>query len=229
MVYILSGEDISSSRTRLLSLVNKDSQILRFDGRKNSSSEILEAFEAKSLFSEKKTIILEYFAKLKSDKVFEKAKSFIKDPDTILILWDEADVPRGVIKELSAAKSESFVFPKVFYQFIDGISPSNRETSAKLLNSLLKTLAAEQILYSITKRVRALCIFKEGFGSNYSETLNLAPWQVEKLARQANEWTKEGLSKFLLKLSQTDELLKTSGLPMSLAAHLDTMLLSDLN
>jgi DNA polymerase III delta subunit len=230
MVYILIGEDTVSSRTKMLSLIAKDSEVIRLDGKKIAVSEVLDAFESNSLFTKKRTIILEYFIKIKpQEALFKNAVRFIKDPDTTLIFWDEQDLSSKLVGVLKGANVLTFTFPKVFYQFIDGILPNNKEGSVRLLKVLLKTFEPEQVLYSMTKRIRLLSVLKTGKINEFSEAQKIRGWQLEKLENQAAFWSEKQLAGLLLKLAEADELLKTGGLSIPLSHHLDMILLSDLN
>jgi DNA polymerase III delta subunit len=230
MIHILTGEDTVSSRIKLSTIVDQKTMVVRLDAKKNSLSEILDTLESNSLFTDKKTVVVEYFTKIKPDTVFfEKLKSFMKDESTDIVLWDEADLSQKAVKDLQGALIRSFTFPKVFYQFIDNLSPKNKKASQKLLSDLLRSFAPEQVLFSLIKRIRLLAVAKNGSLKEFSEGARLAPWQAEKIAKQASEWTEKDILDFHVKLAEADELVKTSGLAVPLAAHLDMLVLSDLN
>jgi hypothetical protein len=109
---------------------------------------------------------------------------------------------------------------------LDTLSPNNKKQSFTLYHELLKTYAPEQVFYSLFKRVRQLVILSSG--SKNDELMKMAPWQVSNLKRQLQMWSHESLKSFYSSLKQTEIKQKTGGLPVSLAKHLDILILSKL-
>jgi len=130
---------------------------------------------------------------------------------------------------LYGAQMFDFSFPKVFYEFLDGLSPKQSLRISLLLKELLKNTTAELVLYSIVKRLRALILIKEGQDFEHSETSKMAPWQLSKLKKQADNWSLEKLLKYYTEFAKLDEAIKTSSLSLPLAQYLDILVLTDLN
>src|SRR3990167_1412330 len=92
MIYIISGEDIVSSRKKLTELIENKQNIIRLDGKKASIVELDEALVSGNLFFDSKVVVLESFSKLKPEaKVWELIEKFEKDKNVDIILWDEVD------------------------------------------------------------------------------------------------------------------------------------------
>jgi DNA polymerase III delta subunit len=140
-------------------------------------------------------------------------------------LWDEQDFSK---KKFENATLFNFMFPKLYFTFLDSYEPSSNK-SVSQLNDVLNSFEAEQILFGLIKRVRQLLILKAGNYMDFSEFAKMQSWQLGKLKMQSAKWSEKQLEKALLLLSELDEKLKTSALPMPLSNHLDIILIPDLN
>ncbi len=227
MIYVVSGEDIVASRKKLTELLEEKQNILRLDGKKATIAELDETLSGQSLFTELKTIVLEDFSKIKPEaKVWNLLERFEKDKNTSVILWGEADFSKK--KFAKDVQVFNFSFPKFYYAFLDTFEPKSRKT-LELLQEVLKTFEAEQVLFGLVRRVRQLLIMKANNYSDFSEFKRMQPWQISKLKTQSSLWTEDQLKKVFLELAELDEKMKTSNLTMPLGHHLDIILLSDLN
>lgn len=230
MLYIIYGEDQASSRNKLIELIGGSKDILRIDGKKQGVPEIESQLSAGNLFSDKKTVIIEYFSKIKPQaELIKIIQTFSSDQNVQIIMWDEDDLDKRLIEKLGNAKTFAFSFPKLFYSFLDGFFPKSGKTSRELLNQLLKNTSPEQLVYSLIKRLRQLMILKTGEYEEFEEFKRMGDWQIGKLRKQAGLWSDEELKKTFLKFAEVDEKIKTGGLSLPLAKHLDILFLSDLN
>lgn len=228
MLYVITGEDIVSSRKKLNELLELSTDIARLDGKKATIAEVEMALVSNALFSDQRKIVIEYFSKVKpQEKLIEHAKRVENDKDTDIILWDVTD-PGAKIRAVKSAKSFSYTFPKVYFNFMDGLTPAN-SSSVKIYREVLKTYEPEQILYSIIKRIRQLLILKSDNYQQFEEFAKMQEWQIGRLKSQASKWSEKQLSEAFLKYSALDEKIKTSGLTMDLSKHLDIILTQDLN
>lgn len=228
MIYIITGEDIVSSRNKLVELLKDKTNVVRLDGKGQTIAEIEMAFDSGSLFETERTIVVEGFLKVKpQEKFVELVSNFQKDEKTDVILWDEVELSAKI--SYKSAKIFSFPFPKYYFVFLDSLSPKSSEETLRILHELLKTTTAEQILYSIIKRIRQLLVIKSANYAAFEEFKRMQSWQIGKLRSQAGKWTEDQLSKAFIQYADLDEKIKTSGLTMELSNHLDIILLSDLN
>jgi len=230
MLYILSGEDKVSSRNKLIELIEGVRDTLRIDGKKQSVADVENQLSAGSLFSNKKTLVIEYFSKIKPQaELIKIIKTFAPDQNVKIIMWDEDDLDKKLIEKFGSAKTFPFPFPKLFYLFLDGFSPKSGRAVRELLDRLLKNASAKQLVYSLIKRLRQLMILKTGKYQEFEEFKKMADWQIGKLTKQAVLWTEGELREAFLKFAVIDEKIKTGGLSLPLAKHLDILLLSELN
>ncbi len=229
MIYVITGEDIVTSRKKLTELLEDKQNIIRLEGTKATIAELDEALSSGSLFADSKTIVLENFTKLKPEAtVLKLLEKFEKEKNTDIILWDEAEMSAKIKNAIKSAKIFSFSFPKFYYQFLDGLSPGTKG-SVIFLHEVLKIFEPEQVLYGLTKRVRQLLMVKLGSEKDFAELRRMQSWQIGKLKKQASLWREDELKKVFLELAELDEKMKTSNLSMPLSKHLDILLLSDLN
>jgi len=63
----------------------------------------------------------------------------------------------------------------------------------------------------------------------FDEFKKMQSWQIGKLKKQSEMWSEKQLKNAFVSFAELDEKLKTSALTMDLSAHLDILLLSDLN
>ncbi len=229
MISIIAGDDIVSSRNKLTELTSGQANVVQIDGNKASIADIEMALASSSLFDEQKTIVIEQFGKVKpADKLIELISRFAKDKNTDVILWDEVE-PSSKFVNIKSANRFQYSFPKVYFAFLDGLSPKDSSGSLELLHQVLKTYASEQVLYSIIKRIRQLLIVKSDNYTEFDEFKKMQSWQIGKLKKQAEMWSEDQLKSSFVSFAELDEKIKTSALTMDLANHLDILLLSDLN
>ena len=230
MIYILHGEDIVSSRNSLNKILESMQDITRIDGKKESLEAVSNALSSSSLFSDKKTLVVKFFTKIKPQKDFmELVSRFESEANTEIILWDESEIKsKSTFDALNKAKVQVFSYPKMYYTFLDSYAPAPTR-SFELLHEVLKTFEAEQVLYGLIRRLRHLLVLKAANYSEFSEFKNMQSWQLERLKKQADIWREEDLKKVFVELLALDEKIKTSALTMNLAQHLDIILLSHLN
>ncbi|HVT01703.1 MAG TPA: hypothetical protein VHE53_05775 [Patescibacteria group bacterium] len=228
MIYLIAGEDEINSRKKLTDLLVGKKNIIRLDGKKAQLSTVLDAFVAKDLFSVERNVVVENFSKIKPQKEFyEKILETESDKTLNLFLWEGDTLDTKTKNALKAIKQFNYSFPKFYFAFLDSFSPNSKE-SVHLLHEVLKTLEAEQVLYGLIKRVRQLLALKSSNYGSFSEFLKMQSWQLGKLRSQSNLWSEEELKDKFLELIELDEKMRTSGLTMSLADHLDIILSPDL-
>lgn len=229
MLYILHGEDTVSSRKKMSELLAGKLNVSRLDGKKASVGEIEMATISDNMFADGQTVVIEQFSKIKSnEKLTEILSQAQKDENLDIVLWDEADLS-AKIRSFKSAKIFLFTFPKVYFKFMDNLLPNSSPLTLKTLREVLQTYEAEQILYSIIKRLRQLLILKSDNYHEFSEFSKMQDWQLSKLRQQASKWSEAELKNAFIEYTLLDEKIKTGGLTMDLASHLDILIAHDLN
>lgn len=226
MLIIIDGEDTAASRLKLNELIDRNADVIRIDGKKQNTSDIENSVAGNGLFSEKKTVVIENYTKIKPQpKLFEVLAPYIQDKSTTILLWDTL-VSRGKSVGAKGILHYTFDFPKLFYTFLDSIAPNRQKQNIEMMHKVLLTNTPEQLFFSLSKRARHLMYIKSGNYESFAEFAKMAPWQIGKLKKQADMWDEGSLKSFVKAVADTDEQIKTSALSLPLAKHLDILIAS---
>ena len=229
MLTIIHGDDTNASRAKLNSLLTDIQWVSRLSD-KNSFAEIETALDSTELFLESKTIVIENTAKLgkKVDTLIMLLKKIEKDDSIRVYIWQDAVLSKKFTDVFKSAQFYVYPLPKYFFQFLDSLAPHQGRSLHSLLFKLYPQFEAEQVLYSLAKRVRQLMIFRSGSSAEFEETRAMSSWQVSKLTKQSRMWTEAQLIQFYEKLFDLEFSQKTGGLTMPLIHHIDILLISRL-
>lgn len=225
MKYLLHGDDISSSR-RLLTGLTEGFQVVTLDGRSLVIKDLEEKLLSTTLFDEDRAVVVENLLS-KNAKKQEFVQFINAQTNTILlVLWEDKKLLKTAFSMLKNITVQEFLLPSHYFQFLDSFTPGKNKYIYSLYHELLSTMSAEQIFYSLLKRLRLLVILANE--STVSDLSKMAPWQLSKLKQQVRLWEKEKLIKVYQKLIDTEIFLKTGKLPVGLSKHLDILILSEL-
>ena len=163
-----------------------------------------------SLFNvERLTVVRKYTLLSKKD-----VPNISKTPGT-LVIYNEGTVPQTFIKTLPKdTKVEEFKLPKLIWSFLDNIS-------VKSLHEVIKNEPVEFVFSLLSKRFRDLYWVQAS-----SETLNYQSWQLGKLKRQSERFSKEKIKGIVNKMSEIDVKVKSS--KANLTNELDFLLIKSL-
>lgn len=230
MIHLFHGDNTDFSRREMLLIREKfkDQEIIIFDGKNASLTDLKQATESSSLFGTKRLVIIEnLFTKklVKKNSESESYKKFIRNIslDFEIIFWEE--------KEL--AKTHIGLFPKntdialfqldrLIFKFLESIKPNvTGELIDKFNHCLLKD-SPEMIFSMLIRQFRYLIMVKD-IGKNVTE---LSPWQLGKFMSQANYFTLKDLIGFYKKLLEIDVRIKTSNTAFDLADEIRLFLLN---
>ena len=226
MITLIHGDDSEKIEASLISIISKTKPI-RIDGVKIKLKELEEQILGGSLFGEESIFVIENIFKNKKRK--ELLDLIKENSDNFSGVF----VERGKVnkRDLSSLKFNAVVehlLPQYYFKFLDDFYPQNGKSLVNLYTELLKTMTAEQIYYSLVKRIRGLIAVKLGM-TNHSEVGRFAPWQLGKLKQQARMWTEGELLSFYKKIFEIEVKMKSGGLPTSLEKYLDIVIRTELN
>lgn len=225
MRYLLHGDDAVSSRKSLTDLTLGHA-VVQLDGKTVSKKILEENILATSLFMEKKAVVIENLLS-KNTKKKELVDFLLTQKDAILlVLWEDKKLPKTSTNSLKNVIIQEFALPTLYFQFLDSFTEKNGKKLFLLYQKLLNSLSAEQIYYSLVKRVRLLLIMSEN--GTTDDLAKMAPWQKSRLQQQMRQWSRSNLLEFYSELQNTEIKLKTGKLPLGLSKHLDTLILSRL-
>lgn len=227
MLYILHGDDTLSSKNKLTSLTTEFKNLTTLDCEKVKVTDLLQAFSSNDLFLDTKCIVLEKILKLKKpemDKLMELLSTL--PSTTTVVLWHNTELSKIALGKFKNGKVESFVLPKLFFSFLDELSPRTLQKELHTL-SLMQKVEAEQVFYAMVKRIRQLIMIKSG--GNFEELVKMNPWQLGKLKTQSASWSVEKLESLYKQLFVLEVKMKSGGLVLPLRQHLDIVLIQELN
>lgn len=224
MIYLIYGEDSKAARKRLDELLFKREKIDRVDAKKIDEKDFGMLCAIDNMFFDKKTILIESFSLDKKTNEILKIAQSRKDID--FIFYKDEDLDKRQVEKFKADSVSFFPFPKYFYQFMDNLAPKKGKFLFETLNKMSESYTAEQIFYSMIKRLRLLLALESN--AEIKEVSTLAEWQKGKLMAQLRFWDKKRLNLFYNKLFDLEVGMKTSALTLPLKNHLDILLLTEL-
>lgn len=225
---ILHGDHLVASRRFLDEKISqaktKEKEIIRLDGAKLSLAELKQALEAKSLFGQEKTIVIENLLSSPTSKQKKELLTYLQtNPAENLILWEPKAVGKQTSGILKKAAVRLFRIPATIFSLLDSLSPKNQKQTLARLHQCLKQEPAEMIFYMLARRMRFLIIAKD---LGEKGLTRMAPWQKSRLLGQAKKFSPPQLLAFHRWLLKIDWQQKTGRAPMPLASQLDLLLAS---
>ena len=224
MIHLFHGENITASRRELTLLREghaKD-EIVVFDGKKVTPTELIQATESTSLFTLRRLVIVENLfskrATLKSKELDTFAEILKKFPkDTEIVFWEEKELGKTLLGLFSKETDIALFRPdKMLFTFIESIRPNTTKTLISLFDKSLQKDAAEMIFVMLVRQLRFLIIAHE-VGTKIPE---LAPWQAKKFATQAQYFSYPQLITLYEHLLEIDVKIKTGATPFTLAEEI---------
>lgn len=228
MLKIIHGDDLAKSRTFLNQQISKyqetgTKEIIRLDGEKINLTELLLAAETKSLFAEKKLVIIENLFTRTKSKLKDKILNYlISEKHTVdILLWEKKKISTVWLKKFSQAQISEFKINQTIFKFLDSLSPTNIKQSLHFFQLAQKNDPPELIFYLLHRRVSELIIAKDS-GSN--GLLKKSPWQKSRLLNQASKFSLPELKTLHRQLYRTDVQVKSGKNLLPLASELDLIL-----
>lgn len=203
-------------------------EIVALDGKKVNLTDLKQALEARSLFGQEKSVVVENLISLKHKSIktkkqpgdiFDYLKSLPGDVD--LVLWEGKKIDGRQLIRFKNAKIQLFKTPAIIFKFLESIRPGNARLMLNLLGSCLKTEPAELVFYMTVRQLRMLLLVKD-LGKKGAP--RLAPWQHIRLTSQANCFTMDKLLKVYKELLKIDWQQKTGRAPFDLRKSLELLL-----
>jgi len=231
MITIIHGDDASKSREYLLELKQKYKDFISFDGNKLTIVDLIQNIEGSSLFGSAKAIFIEEFLTKfkKTDKELKEMLDFIikNSKSSEFILWESKEILKKELFLFKDSTIKIFKLPRNIFLFLDNLKPNNSKNLLNLFHQALESgIKEELILFILQRQVRMLLALSESTDRDSIEELTrLAPWQLEKLERQAKLFDPSILRKIYKNLYEIEIGQKTGGLSLTLTQSIDFLLL----
>jgi len=231
MITIIHGDDISSSRKYFYELKQEHKDFVLFDGNKLTILDLIQNIEGSTFFGDTKAIFIEEFlTKLKkTNKESKEIFDFIvkNSKSTIFVLWESKEVSKRELLSFKDSVVKIFKLPKNIFLFLDNLRPNNSKSLLDLFHQALASeIKEELILFMMQRQFRILLAISEFCeGEPIEELVRLAPWQMDKLEKQAKFFDLKKLKEIYKKLYKIEISQKTGTLSLSLSQSIDFLLL----
>ena len=236
MITIIHGDDILESRKFFQELKLKQKNFVLFSGGKITITDLVQNIKGSGLFGDTKSLFIEdLLSKLKkTEKATKEMLNFIAEnvENSNFVLWESKEILKRDLSLFKNAVVKLFKLPKKIFLFLDNLKPQNSKNLLSLFHQTLDSGVKEElILFMIQRQFRillSLCDLDPSAdreGSQIDEVLRLAPWQMEKLKRQAELFDMSGLIRVYKKLYEIEIAQKTGSSSLSLTQNIDILLL----
>lgn len=230
MITIIHGDDIVSSRKFLITLRQEKKDSQSFNGESLKLTDLVQLIEGNMLFTDTKTIFIEeFFPKKKSGKEFEEIVNYINKNSSLidLYLWEGKALTKKQTSQVYKPLEKLFKLPQVIFLFLDSLKPDDGKKLMTLFHQALKNTDVEFVFYMLIRQFRLLLALASDLRGREAvdEANRLAPWQKQKLQKQAHLFSLEKLIKTYKKLYEIDLGQKTGNLHLSLVQSIDFFLL----
>ena len=236
MITVIHGDDIVSSRKYFIEKKQKVDNAQILSGVNVTLTELIQLVEG-SLFVQTRHLFIENLFISKKKEELKHVLPFLLDAKNVdVLLWEGKELSAGTLSSLPKAKALAFNLPKTLFSFLDSIKSGNGRSLVLLFHKVLKEAEAELVFYMLVRQFRMLLALSElGTGSQphsdpgsqnqIDEVSRIAPWQKEKLARQAKMFSLAQLKTVYSKLYEIDLAQKTGQTSLSLSQNIDIFLL----
>ena len=222
MITVIHGEDIVSSRKKLIELIEnqKDSEIIRFEGAKLTATDFLIATETRSIISNSKLIIIEQFSSSKKGQEKANIENQLngKLEEINIIIWEAKELDKTTLNKITGARILNYPLPKLLWRFLDSIGTIEAYDLLSMFNGLIKTWDINFIYAMIIRQwhnlLLTLTLQNDG-------AIGLTSWQLAKLKRQASSFTSAKLLNSYRYLISIEYKIKSGLTPLSLKEWLD--------
>lgn len=229
MITIIHGDSTDESRERFLKIKTTFQNLHSLTGQNITRDDLLNFFSGGNLFYEEKNLTIEnLFSKNKAGKNLDELIAILNENEkkSNIIMWEEKEVAQKNLNLFPKASIQIFKIPKLIFNFLDNIKPGKGKDLVVVFHRVLENTPVEIVLYMTVRHLRFLIAVTSGDKSDTIEELaKIAPWQEEKLERQAAFFERDKLINFYHKLYKIDLSGKTGVLSMPTASAIDFLLL----
>lgn len=235
MLFLFHGDNTATSLTAAQNFLNGlraktlTAEVIRLDGEKITKTDLIEAIEAPSIFSDSRIVYVENLLSRRKSKEKDESVAYLAKNAAMstIVDWESKAATPATIKKITGTNTriQEFKLAKTLFKFLDAFRPSNHTAMHSLFEQTLKSDAVELIFYLLVKRLNQLFIAKSGDMDQLKKELR-QDWQIRNVQHQAGSWTDDQLAAVNRRLLAIDESIKTGASPIDLALQLDIFLLT---
>lgn len=225
MRMLIHGDNLVQSRIYLNksidSLRESTPDIIRLEGKKTTLTQLIQATESSSLFSQDKLIVVENLYKHSSKNVQKNLITQLSAdyPDNLhLIVWEQKRLTPSQIKKFKNFDVKEFKTSAVVFKFLDCLTPNQTHQNLNFYKKAVNQDSTEFIFYMLTNRVRDLITI--------DKNQRLAPWQKSRLKSQKAKFTQNNLLELHAQLFELDWKMKTGQTILNMKKELEIILVS---
>jgi len=227
MLKIYCGDNIVKSRDAFVGQIEAYKQkgikdIVAFDGKKITLLNLQESTQSPSFFEDGRLITIENLfsrpqSKLKTDILNYLANI---ESDTDIIVWEKKALTPAQSRKFSKATIQDFKVDKLLFKFLDALQPNRSSDNYTFLKKVVASESYELVFAMLIRQVRLLLQVKS------NAQVKLAPWQKQRLLKQAGFFEEKELLKIHAKLLEMDIHQKTGQGLLTLDQSIDRLMLS---
>lgn len=235
---ILHGDNLVASRKELEKIKekNKEKEIVIFDGKSLSLTDLIEALEAKSLLGNEKLTIIENLLSQQKGRVGKNVKKSGFFPPIVeyinrcpeesqLLFWENKEIGKSLLALFKKAEVKLFKVEKQIFALIESLKPNHNQRLIILFRQCLLNNPVEIIFSMIIRQFRFLLLTKSAAKIGPFDFQKLAPWQKQRLTNQAKLFTMERLLEIYQKLLLIDYHNKTGRAVFDLTKTIELFLI----
>lgn len=224
MIHLLHGDQTTSSRNKLIQLINLHQQqgreVTRLLAKDLTVAELEHHLGATSLFGQTPLIVIEELHSLPTSQRKKELINLIAQHRGELILWEKRLLTPTMIKKLGQPQVQEFKTSSAIFKWLDLISPkANKKTLIDALHQAIEQDGDHYCLMMLTRQIRLLITAAE------NQPIAGPPFVQQKLIRQAQSFTLQQLLTLHHKLLDIDLASKSSS-SLTLTQQLDLLMLA---
>ena len=226
MITILHGEDAKTSRQVFTDYRQKGASIT-LEGSNLDVTTLTQSLGGDGLFDENKIVLIEQLlSKKKKSKELDSMITLLQSyPDKEIVLWEGKEIDRKLLAQFPKAQIRAFALPQLLFTFLDSIRPSHGAKLVSLYHQTLATVEPDMIFSMLVRQMRLLMGLMGPSQNPIEEVKRLAPWQQQKLKKQAQLFTETQLISLYNSLFRIDNEQKTGKASVPLSNAIDFWLL----
>ncbi|MBI4089677.1 MAG: hypothetical protein HY424_03125 [Candidatus Levybacteria bacterium] len=230
MISIIHGDDNASSRNYFLEMRKKQKNNISFNGEKVTITDLVQNTQGSGFFGDINVIFIEDLL-TKNKKNDGRTKELIgfmvkTSKKFSFVLWESKEILKRDLSLFKDAIIKRFKLPRNIFLFLDSLKPHNSKNLIKMFHNTLDSGIKEELILFMTQRqVRILMALSDRGEKSIDELTRFAPWQMEKLERQARLFDIQTLKSIYKKLFEIETGYKTGVLNLSLVQAIDFLLL----
>lgn len=227
MLTLIHGEDITNSRNFFVAQKQIISDAITFEGIALQLGELTQALKSDRLFIlEKNIFINELLSKRKQGKEVQAIIDFLiaNEGQANIFLWESKELTAKQLTPFKKAIIKKFAISKTIFQMLDAIRPNNGRALLTLFHKTLEHEDEQFVFFMLVKQIRMLLAFSDESQMPIDEVKRLAPWQKNKLEKQAGFFSQDTLQSLYRQLFAIDLAQKTGGLAYPVSTSIDFLL-----